>query len=117
MAASRSCDWERMQRRRACQQVAERLELHHRRIRVKCARVERRKSSRLAAAQQGYARRTPALEIDWSMNRHVQKSPWLSINMATQEDLAQVLEILSAASWDWCGSGSRAGRRQERARL
>ena len=26
----------------------------------------------------------PALGIDWSMNRHVQKSPWVSINMAEQ---------------------------------
>ena len=29
------------------------------------------------------------------MNRHVQKSTWPSINMTTQEGLAQVLEILS----------------------
>ena len=55
-------------------------------------------SARLCAAFRGI--RTSAFQIDWSMNRHVQKSPWLSINVATQEGLAQVLEILSG----WCKS-------------
>ena len=70
-------------------------------------------SAGLCAAFRGI--RTPALEIDWSMSRHVLKSPWLSINMATQEGLAQVLEILSGCcklGLVWfgvpCGTASRA---------
>ena len=31
----------------------------------------------------------PALGIDWGMNRHVQKSPWVFINMAEQSGMEQ----------------------------
>ena len=57
----------------------------------------------------------PALGIDWGMNRHIQKSPWLSINMAESRGLEQVLDILEGCqqlNLVWigapCGTASRA---------
>ena len=57
----------------------------------------------------------PALGIDWGMNRHVQKSPWLSINMAEASGLTQAMEILEGCTklhLVWlgvpCGTASRA---------
>ena len=57
----------------------------------------------------------PALGIDWGMNRHVQKSPWLSINMAEASGLVQAIEILEGCTklhLVWlgvpCGTASRA---------
>jgi hypothetical protein len=57
----------------------------------------------------------PALGIDWGMNRHVQKSPWLSINMAEASGLEQAIDILegcTALNLVWigapCGTASRA---------
>ncbi len=57
----------------------------------------------------------PALGIDWGMNRHVQKSPWLSINMAEPNGLAQAIGILEGCTklnlvWIGapCGTASRA---------
>ena len=40
----------------------------------------------------------PALGIDWGMNRHVQKSPWMSINMAAADGLGQVMYILKGCA-------------------
>ena len=40
----------------------------------------------------------PALGVDWGRNRHVPKSPCLSINMAEASGLAQVIEVLSGCA-------------------
>lgn len=57
----------------------------------------------------------PALGIDWGMNRHVQKAPWVSINMAEQSGMEQALEVLKGCDklrlvWFGlpCGTASRA---------
>ena len=37
----------------------------------------------------------PALGIDWGMSRHAPRAPWLSINLAEDKGLNQVMEILN----------------------
>ena len=57
----------------------------------------------------------PALGVDWSGNRHVQKAPVLNINMATKDGLEQIRCLLDGSpelQLVWlgvpCGTASRA---------